>query len=61
MWVGLGDGRRDDRQAETEGGPRKAAATQNAWSRGPPPASGPQKPIILKRKVEEETPVSHAM
>lgn len=38
---------------------RVAPVSSNAWTKGKPSSlGGPQKPIILKRKVEEESPVS---
>ena len=43
---------------ESEGSQRKGATSSNAWAKGKPSSlGGPQKPIILKRKVEEEAPV----
>lgn len=54
-----GGGRRDTEGGEFEGQRRNASSSGNAWSKGKPSSlGGPQKPIILKRKVEEEAPVS---
>ena len=56
-----GGGRREEaRYSEESDGQKRTSSSGNAWAKGKPPSlSGGQKPIILKRKVEEESPVSH--
>ncbi len=55
------DGRRDDRDSSDN----RRKAPSNAWARGRPSSLGagagggvPKNPVILKRNVEEEAPVS---
>lgn len=56
-----GDRREEDRPrsgaGDVESARKPAPPPSNAWSKGKPSSLGPQKPIILKRRVEEEAPV----
>ena len=48
-----------DRGTESEGQRRSGSSSSgNAWAKGKPSSLGGKQPIILKRKVDEETPVS---
>lgn len=69
-WYGGRDGRKEEERSrhgegggDSEGHQRRVASTSsNAWSKGKPSSlGGAQKPIILKRKVEEEAPVSRTI